>query len=73
MSEKATEQTPTIEETFAQIEAIIEQLEQPEVTLDQSFRLYQQGVGQLKVCTALLDEVEKQMLVINAEGDLEKV
>ena len=72
MGEKATEQTtPTIEETFAQIEAIIEQLERPEVTLDQSFRLYQQGVGQLKTCTALLDEVEKKMLVLNAEGDLE--
>ena len=70
MSEKVTEQTLTIEEAFAQIESIIEQLEQPEVTLDESFRLYQQGIGQLGACTALLDEVEKKMLVLNAEGEL---
>ena len=72
MSEKMTEQTPTIEEAFAQIESIIGQLEQPEVTLDESFRLYQQGVGQVKLCTSLLDEVEKKMLILNAQDEPEE-
>lgn len=73
MSEKITEQTPTIEEAFEQIEYIIEQLEKPEVTLDESFRLYQLGVGQVKACTALLDEVEKKMLILNANDEEEEV
>ena len=73
MSEKMTEQTPTIEEAFAQIEEIIGQLEKPDVTLDESFRLYQQGVGQVRACTALLDEIEKKMLILNAEGGLDEV
>ena len=53
----------TLEEQFAQIEELIEKMESPKVTLDESFALYQQGVLQLKQCNTLLDEVEKKMLV----------
>lgn len=62
----------TMEEQFAQIEELIEKMESPKVTLDESFALYQQGVLQLKQCNTLLDEVEKKMLVLNAEGGLEE-
>ncbi len=62
----------TLEEQFAQIEELIEKMESPKVTLDESFALYQQGVLQLKQCNTLLDEVEKKMLVLNAEGGLEE-
>lgn len=58
----------SLEETFAEIEAIIEQMEQPEVSLDDSFMLYQKGVGKLKTCNELLDEVEKKMQVLAADG-----
>lgn len=61
----------SLEETFAEIEAIIEQMEQPEVSLDDSFMLYQKGVGKLKTCNELLDEVEKKMQVLAADGSLE--
>ena len=44
MSEEQTKQNVSLEETFEQIETIIKQLESPEVTLDDSFRLYQAGV-----------------------------
>lgn len=71
MSEKKETQSFTLEEAFAQIESIIEQMEQPEVSLDDSFALYQQGIGQLKHCSQLLDKVEKKMQVLNAEGVLE--
>lgn len=73
MSEIKKEQTPTLEESFLQIEAIIEQMERQDVSLDESFRLYKQGIEQLKNCNALLDEVEKKMLVLNAEGELEEL
>ena len=71
MSEVKGEKKQSLEETFAEIEAIIEQMEQPEVSLDDSFQLYQRGVGQLKLCNELLDEVEKKMQVITADGSLE--
>lgn len=68
MSENKEVKTPTLEETFSQIEEIIDQMEQPEVSLDASFQLYQQGIEQLKNCNQLLDEVEKKMQILNADG-----
>lgn len=70
MSEEQTKQNVSLEETFEQIETIIKQLESPEVTLDDSFRLYQAGVEKLKMCNLLLDTVEKKMQVIQADGSL---
>ncbi len=70
MSEEQTKQNVSLEETFEQIETIIKQLESPEVTLDDSFRLYQAGVEKLKMCNLLLDTVEKKMQVMQADGSL---
>ena len=53
------EKKPTLEEAFTRIEAILTQMEQPEISLEESFSLYQQGVLQLKNCGTILDEVEK--------------
>lgn len=71
MSEVKDGNKRSLEETFAEIESIIEQMEQPDVSLDESFKLYQCGVGNLKVCNELLDEVEKKMQVLTADGSLE--
>ncbi len=67
------EKQPTIEESLAQIAQIIEQMEAPEVTLDESFALYQKGVGTLKQCSEQLDLVEKKLLLLNADGTLEEM
>ena len=67
MSEEQTKQNVSLEETFEQIETIIKQLESPEVTLDDSFRLYQAGVEKLKTCNLLLDTVEKKMQVMQTD------
>ena len=74
MSEKKTEMLPegqvSLEDTFAEIEAIIAKMEQPDVTLDESFSLYKNGVERLKTCNELLDAVEKKMQVIEPDGTL---
>ena len=54
-----------MEEEFAQIEAIIDKMENQDVPLDESFLLYQQGVEKLRKCNVLLDEVEKKMQVLD--------
>lgn len=61
-----------IEETFLQIEDIIGQMEGTEITLDDSFRLYQSGMEKLKNCNHMLDEVEKKMQLLNTQGELEE-
>ena len=62
----------SLEDTLKQIEQIIFQMESPEVTLEESFGLYQNGVEKMKACNEMLDEVEKKMLVLNGNGELEE-
>ncbi len=69
MAEK--KETKSLEETFQGIEEIIEKMEQPDVSLEDSFALYQQGVQELKSCNEILDQVEKKMQVLNVNGTLE--
>ena len=65
------EKKPTLEEAFTRIEAILTQMEQPEISLEQSFLLYQSGVEKLKECNVMLDTEEKKMQILNAKGELE--
>lgn len=62
----------SLEDTFQQIEEIIQHMESPTVSLDESFRLYQDGIMKLKSCNQMLDEVEKKMQILNSEGELEE-
>ena len=43
-----TKNKPALEDNFAELEDILKQMEQPEISLEESFSLYQQGVLQLK-------------------------
>ena len=60
----------SLEEAIAEVETIIRQMEASDVSLEDSFGLYQQGIEQLKACNEMLDAVEKQMLIIGQNGDL---
>ena len=60
----------TLEEKLARIEEVIHKMEEPEVSLDDSFKLYQSGIEQLKDCNKMLDEVEKKMQILNLNGEL---
>lgn len=61
-----------LEERFSMIEDILGKMEDENVTLDQSFDLYKQGIEQIKAANADLDRIEKAMLVINEDGELEE-
>lgn len=62
---------PSLEEAFQELESIIERMQQREVTLEESFALYEQGIRKLKFCNQKIDRVEKQMLLLNGQGELE--
>ena len=62
-----------LEERFSMIEDILGKMEDENVTLDQSFDLYKQGIEQIKAANAALDRIEKAMLVINEDGELEEL
>ncbi len=72
-NEQAKEEiTFSLEEAFEQIEGMIEQLEEEDITLEDSFRAYQEGMKLLKYCDEKIDRVEKQVLKINEVGELDE-
>ena len=48
---------------------VVKQLEGDTVSLEDSFRLYQQGMELLKACNDKIDLVEKKMLVLDENGE----
>ena len=57
-----------LEEGLGKIEKLLERLGDREVSLEESFQLYQEGMELLKQCNARIDHVEKQILQIDEEG-----
>lgn len=60
----------TIEQSFEQLEEIIDKMQETDVTLEDSFALYEQGMKMIQECNRRIDEVEKKMLVMNEAGEL---
>ena len=61
----------TLDETFEQLEAAIGKLEQEDISLEESFRVYQEGMKLIKTCNEKIDKVEKEVLKLNEDGELE--
>ena len=58
-----------LEEGFERLDSIVLAMEQDEMTLEQSFKFFQEGMELIKRCGELAD-VEKQMIVLE-EGSLQ--
>ena len=65
-------QTISLEKRFENIEEIIDKMEKGDVSLDQSFELYKNGLEEIKAANAMLDDMEKAMLILNEDGTLEE-
>ena len=66
------EKQSSLAETMTEIEDILEKMDEKEISLEDSFLLYEEGMKKLKLCNDKIDQVEKKMLVINEEGNLEE-
>lgn len=58
----------SIEETFGELDILAQKLEDRDTPLEESFRLYRQGMELLKDLSRRLDTVEKKMLQMNEDG-----
>ena len=60
----------TIEETFKELESVLERMETQEISLEESFACYEKGMKLVKYCNDKIDKVEKQIMVLSEEqGD----
>ena len=55
-----------IEDVFEELDANIARLENPDMTLEESFKLYNDSMKLLKYCNDSIDKVEKKIIEMNA-------
>jgi exodeoxyribonuclease VII small subunit len=63
MSEK------TLETLFKELDEIVTKLEDENVSLEESFKTYNQGMELLKACNEKIDVIEKKMKVLDENGE----
>jgi len=63
---------PSFEESLKRLETVVDQLEKGEMTLDESLKLFEEGVNLTANCKQELDAAEGkvQMLVKQRDGSL---
>lgn len=62
----------SLEENFAKLEELIALLESDDISLEDAFGAYSQGMGILKQCGEQIDRVEKQVLRLSGDGQIEE-
>ncbi len=62
----------TLEQIFEKLEGTIGKLEQEEIPLEESFKLYKEGMKLVKSCNDRIDKVEKEVLKLNENGELDE-
>ena len=70
MAQQTTDNEKNIEDVFQELDVIAEKLESSDTSLEDSFRLYKQGMELLKYCSGKLDTVEKKILQMDEDGTL---
>ncbi len=58
-----------LEEAFERLEETVAALEQEDISLEESFRIYKDGMELLRKCNQAIDQVEKKVLVLNDDGE----
>ncbi len=72
-SEKSgdSEGNESLEDLFDELDEILAALDDREISLEDSFALYEKGMKKVRALNDRLDRVEKKMLVIAADGSEE--
>ncbi len=60
----ARKKRPGFEEALTQLEEIVERLESDELTLDESLKLFEQGVALTRLTQKTLEEAEQKIQVL---------
>ncbi|MCD8301375.1 MAG: exodeoxyribonuclease VII small subunit [Clostridiales bacterium] len=64
------EKEETVEDIFTELDEILAAMDQKDVSLEDSFALYEKGMRKVRQANRKLDLVEKKMLVITQEGEV---
>lgn len=69
---QAEEVDLSLEEAFTMLDDVTDRLEAEDITLEESFQVYQKGMELIKRCGETIDRVEKKVLKLNEDGGLDE-
>ena len=64
-----TEKKENLEDMFDRLDQVIGTLEGEDVSLEEAFGLYDQGMKLIRRCNQTINEVEKKILVLDENGE----
>ncbi len=68
-----TQQEVSLKELFAQVDDLLEQMESTDISLEEGFAAYQKGRALLRLCEEKIDLIEKKVMVLDEEGDMDEL
>lgn len=67
-AEQPEQKAQTLEEAFDELDALMERMEKGDISLEESFSLYQRGMQLVKQCNDSIERVEKELIALEEEG-----
>jgi exodeoxyribonuclease VII small subunit len=61
-----------IEDAFEKLREILGKMDEEGVSLEESFRCYEQGMKLIRYCNETIDTVEKKVRVLSEEGETDE-
>lgn len=70
---RTSEKKLSLEENFERLDALVEKLSEEDISLEDAFSAYSEGMEVLKLCNEQIDRVEKKVLKLGEQGELEEL
>ncbi|MES9993590.1 MAG: exodeoxyribonuclease VII small subunit [Candidatus Thiodiazotropha sp.] len=61
------QKTPPFEEAMKELEALVETLEQGDLSLEESLKSFERGVALTRICQASLQDAEQKVRILNGD------
>ena len=69
---KKKEERLTLEEALLKLDEAVAKLQSDEISLEDSFQVYQKGMELIKMCSEKIAAVENKVLLMNEDGELDE-
>lgn len=64
---------PDFEAALAELEALVSRMEQGDISLEESLRLYEQGVNLSRICQGALRNAEQKVRILQEKQGQERI
>lgn len=70
---RTSEKKLSLEENFERLDGLVEKLSEEDISLEDAFSAYSEGMKVLKLCNEQIDRVDKKVLKLGEQGELEEL